>query len=178
MDNKISFGLLIGFCLLWTPATQSQAPAARDAAEAVDVAALQAEVERLRSIMPGQWFAMTQVAYNFNNLWFAAQGENWDMAQFFFNETGYRLRWALRITSTRKISSGELALTPILEALEANEFAALRQAVAARDGQRFESAYRAMLDGCNGCHAASERPFLRLQIPVAPAEPMLDFDTD
>ena len=177
MDNKTSLGLLIGLCLLGTPAAQSQAPAP-GAGGAVDVAALQAEVERLRSIMPGQWFAMTQIGYNFSNLWFAAHEENWPLSQFYFNETKVRLRWALRITSTRKISSGEIALTPILEALEANQLAALEQSLAARDVQRFESAYRAMLDGCNGCHAASEKPYLRLQIPRAPAEPLIDFDAD
>ena len=38
------------------------------------------------------------VAYNFNNLWFAAHAENWPLAQFYANETRVRLRWALRIT--------------------------------------------------------------------------------
>jgi len=153
-------------------------PAGSASGEAVDVAALQAEVERLRSIMPGQAFAMTQVAYNFNNLWFAAKAENWSLAQFYFNETRVRLRWAMRITPTRKISSGEITLAPILEALETSQLAALEKSVGGHDVQQFEAAYRATLEGCHGCHAASEKPYLRLQIPVAPAESLIKFDPE
>ena len=118
---------------------------------------------------------MTQVAYNFNNLWFAMHAENWPLAQFYANETRVRLRWAMRITPTRKIASGDIALLPILDALEANELAAVQQAVAAKDVGAFENAYRATLEACSSCHAASEKPYLHLQIPTAPAEALIDF---
>ena len=59
-------------------AAQQATPAASD-----DPAALRAEIERLKSIVPGQATAMTQVAYNFNNLWFAAHAENWPLAEFY-----------------------------------------------------------------------------------------------
>ena len=108
-------------------ATQ-QAPAAND-----DPAALRAEIERLKTIVPGQAFAMTQVAYNFNNLWFAAHAENWPLAQFYVNETRTRLRWALRITPVRKISTGDLQLQPLLDALEKDPFAKVGEAVAAKN---------------------------------------------
>ena len=70
-------------------ASQAQAPAA--AAESNDPTALRAEIERLKSIMPGQSLAMTQVAYNFNNLWFAARAGNWPLAQFYFGDAKGRL---------------------------------------------------------------------------------------
>jgi hypothetical protein len=57
--------------------------------------------------MPGQSLAMTQVAYNINNLWFAAHAGNWPLAQFYFGDARGRLRWALRITPVRKISTGD-----------------------------------------------------------------------
>jgi hypothetical protein len=84
----------------------------------------------------------------------------------------------MRITPTRKISSGEVALAPILEALDMNQLAALEKSVGGHDVQQFESAYRATLDGCHGCHAASEKPYLQLRIPVAPAEPLIEFDAN
>lgn len=177
MGKRVFFGLLAsGVCCFVTAQSQPPAQAGSNAAgQTVDLVALQAEVERLRSIMPGQAVAMTQVAYNFNNLWFAAHADNWPLAQFYFNETRVRLRWAMRITPTRKIAAGEIALAPILEALEATELAALEQAVAGKDVQRFEASYRRMMDGCYACHAASEKPYLRLQIPTAPAEAMIQF---
>lgn len=140
-----------------------------------DLGALRAEVERLKSIAPGQSLAMTQVAYNFNNLWFAAHAGNWPLAQFYFGDARGRLRWALRITPVRKVASGDLELQPFLDSLEKTQLTALGEAIAAKDVPRFEAAYRATLEGCYACHSASEKPYLRLQVPTTPAEPMIDF---
>ncbi len=141
-----------------------------------DPAALRAEIERLKSIVPGQAFAMTQVAYNFNNLWFAAHAENWPLAQFYLSETRVRLRWALRITPVRKITTGDLTLQPFLDVLEKDQLATVGEALTAKSVAQLESAYRATLDGCHGCHTASEKPYLELQVPTAPAEQLIRFD--
>jgi hypothetical protein len=154
--------------------SQAQAPPAA-AADNNDPAALRTEIERLKSIMPGQSLAMTQVAYNFNNLWFAAHAGNWPLAQFYFGDAKGRLRWALRITPVRKISTGNLELEPYLASLEKTQLAKLGETIAAKDVKQFEAAYRATLDGCHACHTASEKPYLELQVPTAPAEPMIHF---
>ena len=151
-------------------ATAQQATAASD-----DPAALRAEIERLKSIVPGQATAMTQVAYNFNNLWFAAHAENWPLAQFYAGETRVRLRWALRITPVRKISTGDLELQPFLDALEKDPLAKVGEAITAKNVAQLETAYRATLDSCHACHTASEKPYFELQVPTAPAEPLIRF---
>ncbi len=162
----------LGLCLGLAASSRAQAP---DGVSGNDMASLQAEVERLRSLIPGQSVAMTQVAYNFNNLWFAAHAGNWPLAQFYFGDTRGRLRWALRITPKRKISTGEIELEPILDGLEKNQLAKLGATIAGKDIKQFETAYRSTLEGCHGCHAASEKPYLVLQVPSAPAEPMIQF---
>jgi hypothetical protein len=174
-SKSISLVLVVLSSLACLTTGQSQQAPAGTAGSG-DMAALQAEVERLRSIMPGQAFAMTQVAYNYSNLWFAAHAENWQLAQFYLNETRVRLRWAMRITPTRKISSGDIQLGPLLESLETTTFASLEQSVASKDIPRFESSYSAVLNSCYGCHTASEKPYLRLHIPTDPAEPLIDFE--
>lgn len=152
------------------------AEAATTASEPPTLENLQAEVERLRSIMPGQAFAMTQIAYNFSNLWFAAQAENWPLAQFYLNETRVRLRWAIRIQPARRLANGgQLELEPIVAALENDQMATIASAITAGDRSRFTPAYEGMMQGCQACHVASEKPYLKLQIPTAPAEPLLDF---
>jgi hypothetical protein len=143
-----------------------------------EIAALQAEVERLRSIVPGQAVAMTQVAYNFSNLWFAVQEKNWALAQFYLNETRVRLRWAVRITPARKIGAGELSLQPILDELEQRHLARLREIVDAQTADGFAVAYDEVLDACYGCHVASEKPYLRLTRPARPAETLIAFGDD
>jgi hypothetical protein len=160
-------------CVAFGGAAAQQGAAPAPASD--DVAALRAEIERLKSIVPGQAFAMTQVAYNFNNLWFAAHAENWPLAQFYFNETRVRLRGALRITPVRKISTGDLELQPFLDSLERDSLAKLGEAVAAKNVAQLEGVYRTTLEGCHACHAASEKAYLELQVPTAPAEPMIQF---
>jgi hypothetical protein len=142
---------------------------------ASDDAALRADVAHLKDIAPGQSLAMTQVAYNFNNLWFAAHAGNWPLAQFYYGDARGRLRWALRMTPVRKTSTGDLPLQPFLDALEKGPYAELGDALAAKDIKKIEAAYRAALASCYACHVASEKPYLRLQVPKAPAEPMIDF---
>ena len=169
MHRKTFVSLLMSIAFAGAAAAQ-QAPAADDPA------ALRAEIERLKSIVPGQATAMTQVAYNFSNLWFAARAENWPLAQFYANETRVRLRWALRITPVRKISTGDLELQPFLDTLEKDPLAKVGEAVAAKNVQQFEAAYRATLDACHACHTASEKGYLALQVPTAPAEPLIRVD--
>jgi hypothetical protein len=41
-------------------------------------------------------------AYHFANLWFAGQKANWPLAEFYWSETRYHLRWAMRIVPVRK----------------------------------------------------------------------------
>jgi len=169
--------IMLALGTLFIATAQERVPAPANGANApVDVAALQAEVERLRSIMPGQATAMTQIAYNFANLWFAAHAQNWPLAQFYANETRVRLRWAVRIQPMRKLSSGELPLQPILDGIEKGQLTAVDQAVAAKDVKKLETAYHSMMDACYACHTASEKPYLKLHVPKAPAEPMIDFD--
>jgi hypothetical protein len=118
---------------------------------------------------------MMQVAYNFNMLWFAGRAKNWPLAQFYYGDARGRLRLALRIQPVRRISSGDLALQPLLDGLEKGAWAQLGEALAAKNVRQFESAYRATLVSCEGCHAAAEKPYLRLRVPRVPAEPMVDF---
>lgn len=159
----------LGACFALSAHAQTPAP------ESTDPAALRADVAHLKDISPGQSLAMTQVAYNFSNLWFAAQAGNWPLAQFYYGDARGRLRWALRITPVRKISTGDLVLQPLLDALEKGPYARLGEVIAAKDSKQFEAAYRATLEACQSCHVASEKPYLRLQVPKVPAEPMIDF---
>lgn len=133
-------------------------------------------LERLEGIASDQAHAMTSVAYHFNNLWFAAAAQNWPLADFYWKETRSHLRWAVRIIPVRKDSVGrDIQLQQILDSLEQTPMAALRAAIDRQDGQAFETAYRATLEGCYACHKASEKPYLRLKVPDRPAEPLMEF---
>ena len=174
MTKAILTGALLIGGAMGVQAAEGQAAAAP--APAPTLESLQADVARLQSIVPGQAFAMTQVAYNFNNLWFAVKAANWPLAQFYASETKVRLRWAVRVQPVRKLSTGNTELAPIATALETNQLAAIEKSIADKDNTGFVAAYTAMMHGCQGCHEAMEKPFLKLQIPTMPAEGMIKFE--
>lgn len=138
---------------------------------------LEEDVETLKQKAPDQAHAMVSVAYHFNNLWFAAEAENWPLAQFYWNEVRSHLRWAVRIIPVRKDNSGqEVKLENILEGFENAPLKQLQQAIEAQDREAFGKAYRFALEGCYACHKASDKPYLRPRIPETPDEATINFD--
>jgi hypothetical protein len=130
-------------------------------------------VERL----PDQAHVMTDVAYHFANLWFAADKQNWPLADYYLRQTRAHLKWAVQIHQVRKLSDGtSVDLKAILAAVDKSSLAEVGKAIADKDAVKFKAAYRQTLGGCYTCHAASERPYLRLQIPTAPSASNINFD--
>jgi hypothetical protein len=142
-----------------------------------DLASLQAEIERLKQVVPDQAHAMHDVDYHFTNLWFAANQSNWPLAQFYFNETRSHLRWAVRIIPVRKDNAGqEVKLQDILQSVENGPLIQLEDSIKVKDREKFVTAYEFTLTSCYGCHKASDKPYLRPRIPEHPASTMMNFD--
>jgi len=144
-----------------------------------ELAALKAEVERLKGLVPDQSHAMKDVGYHFANLWFAAEKKNWPLADFYASETRAHLRWAVRIIPVRKDAQGrEIRLLEILEPIEKTSMKEVLDAVQAKDAARFARAYQGMMTSCYSCHLAAGKPYLRLKIPKEPEAPIIDFEPE
>ena len=142
-----------------------------------DLTALQAEVERLKQVVPDQAHAMQDVDYHFTNLWFAGNQGNWDLAQFYLGESRSHLRWAVRIIPVRKDNAGkEIKLQDILQAVENSPLKQLEDAIKAKDREKFSAAYEFTLTGCYSCHKTADKPYLRPRIPNHPSSSMMNFD--
>jgi hypothetical protein len=142
-----------------------------------DLATLAAEIETIKGKLPDQAHAMQDVGYHFSNLWFAGQKEHWDLANFYWLEVRSHLRWAVRIIPVRKDNAGqEVNLPAILQAFENTPLKQLEEAIKAKDKARFDKEYRFTMETCYACHKASDKPFIRLQIPTQPETPIINFD--
>lgn len=160
---------------LCTAITVGSAYAQGKNASQSDVAALKAEIEALKRLVPSQSHAMADVDYHFSSLWFAAQSANWPLANFYLNETKSHLNWAVRIRPMRKLSGGEmLDLRSLLENVENSSLAQLKTAIDKKDPKAFDAAYRQTMTECYACHKLAEKPFLRPHIPEAPGSRMID----
>ena len=141
------------------------------------VARLEAEVRALRDSAPQQSYVMLGVADQFANLWYATEQGNWPLAEFFLEETGEGIEWAVKIEPIHRDPQGrDIDLAAIFQSLQAGIVPELKASIAARDRARFGAAYRNMLQGCYGCHTAIGKAFLRPKIPSEPATRIINFD--
>jgi glucose/arabinose dehydrogenase len=126
--------------------------------------------------LPDQAHAMMDVGYHFANLWFAAEKQNWPLANYYVEETRSHLRWAVRIQPVRKTKAGiEVDLNGILEAVDNTLLARIDKAIENKDAASFKTAYQQTIEGCYACHSACEKPFLRVQVPDAPSATIINF---
>jgi len=175
-------GALIGAgaCEYRHRAEVGAAPARADEAGTKnDLDTLRADVARLKANAPSQSHTMSDVGYHWTNLWFAGEKKNWPLAQFYFDETRQHILWTIRLRPVRKGPDGQdVNLVPIFEGIDTSAFKAMADAIQQKDGSAFATAYRTTLEACYGCHKASGKPFLRPIMPTAPAQTIVNFDSN
>jgi len=168
-------GMIVLGGTLWL--STRPAATAKDGGKAATVDDLTAEIEALKKLLPDQSHAMADVGYHFTNLWFAGDAANWPLAEFYFNETRSHLQWAVRIKPVRQDNAKrDVELVKILQAVENTPLKQLGEAIAAKNKKEFVAGYKATLEACYSCHKASEKPYLRPQIPKRPEAQIINPD--
>jgi hypothetical protein len=121
------------------------------------------QLKTLAELQPGLGTVMMEYSARYTNAYYAAKGGNWDLA-------GYMLKEALEIQevgeATRPARAGALKAfeTAYLEPLDA--------AIKAKDFNTFDTAFKAGMKGCNGCHASQGFPYIEYTLPDAPPAPL------
>jgi hypothetical protein len=146
-------------------------------AQGVDLQAIQADVERLKSLLPNQSHIMMDVGYHWTNLWFAAQQKNWPLARFLYSEAKQHVAWTVLLRPVRKLpDGGEVNIKGIWDGIEPSSFAAVDIAIEQEDLDEFQKEYRLALESCYSCHKAAGLPHLRPAIPTVPSATIINFD--
>jgi hypothetical protein len=141
------------------------------------VAAAPMDKQAFEDRLPDQSHEMQDAAYHFENLWFAGTKQNWPLASYYLRKTRSYLALAVQIKPVRKTSTGtEVDLKGILDAVDHGMLAQADKAIEHKDLAGFKTAYRQAVEGCNACHSACERSYIRLQVPDAPASSLINFD--
>ncbi len=140
------------------------------------VAAVPLDTQTLTDRLPDQSHAMQDAGYHFENLWFAGDKQNWPLASYYLRKTRSYLELAVRIKPVRKTQAGDVNLKGILDAVNNGLLAQVDQAITNKDVANFRTAYRQTIEGCNACHTACERSYIRLQVPSAPSTTIIHFD--
>lgn len=109
---------------------------------------------------------MNEYANRFVDVYFAAEGDNWAFAQYQLRE----LHALQEMGATIQPSSAKL-----LRKFGDTYLAPLKEMVMAKEWSKFDDFYREAVKGCNQCHVATKRGFIRFQVPARPVEDYIDF---
>ena len=157
-------------------AQEGRAGAAAAPPKPMTPAEMQAEIERLKTLVPSYSHPMQDVAINWASLWFAAQRKNWPLARYFYNEARSHIAWTVRINPNDKVNGEIVDLKSIYDAIDTSSLMMVREAIEKQSSTQFVSAYKTMLESCYSCHKAAGKPMIRPQIPTAPVLTMVNTD--
>ena len=123
------------------------------------------------SYVPGLGEFMTATQLRHAKLWFAGKNLNWGLAAYEVDEIKEGLEDASKLHATFEgIPVADMIKTIIEPRIEK-----LGKAIEAKSSAQFIAAFDDLTDGCNSCHAAANKPFIRIQRPTAPPLSNQDF---
>ncbi|MFZ5467287.1 MAG: hypothetical protein ACOZAI_08515 [Pseudomonadota bacterium] len=128
--------------------------------------ALERRVSTLESIQPGLGVVMHEMGYRFANIYWAANGGNWDLAQ-------YQLKELREAQDVGKVTRPQRA--PMLAAYDESHLVPLSEAIGKKDITQFNRRFTTAMQGCNACHTALGFGYIRYRVPQEPREELLDF---
>jgi hypothetical protein len=176
----LALGIVIGLVLsnLMHFLNQPTNVMAQEAAKnpAADLTEMQADIAHLKEVVPSQSHTMTDVGYQFANLWFAGKRQNWPLAEFFLNESRQHIVWTIRIRPVRKDPAGNpVDIKAIFDTISNGPLKDLAQSIQNKNEAQFSNSYKQMLTACYSCHLASGKPFLRPVVPQSPPQTIISF---
>ena len=135
------------------------------------------DVARLKEITPPSSHPMVDVAMFAANIWFAGEKGNWRLSSYYLGEIRNRIRWEVRLNPGPMGADGKpVPMADIFDGIDHGSLTRLKAAIDSRDAKQFGVEYRQLLEDCYSCHKTANKAFLRPQIPVSGAQPIINLD--
>jgi hypothetical protein len=110
--------------------------------------------------------AMAEVAYRYTEMYFGALDGNWDYAAHMAQTLGGAINIGLeRRPQHRKNAEALFLKGPYPQVLEA---------IKAKDLERFKQRFETLRAACTACHAAEAHPFIKIGVPTARRNPVVN----
>jgi hypothetical protein len=121
------------------------------------------KLKTLADLQPGLGTVMIEYGNRYTNAYYAAKGGNWELA-------AYQVKEAREIQEVGETTRP--ARAQALKAFEKNYLDPLDETIKAKDFKKFDKAFRDGIQGCNTCHTGQGFPFIKYELPKAPASPL------
>ena len=109
----------------------------------------------------GEIMALQQMRHS--KLWFAGRARNWELAAYELDELKEGFEDVGKYFPTHE----DMALTPMVDAIIANEIPALDKAIEAKSGGKFSATFDRLTTACNSCHTATHHGFIAIRRPTS-----------
>lgn len=150
--------------LLLVPVIAAQA--GEEAEKNIREGTLESRVDALASIQPGLGVVMHEMGYRFADVYWAAKGGNWGLAQYQLKELGEAQEVA-EVTRPHRAD--------MLKAFESSYLVPLGKSIVAKDMESFSKTFMATEQACNACHTALGYAYIQVHVAEVPAPGILDF---
>jgi hypothetical protein len=122
------------------------------------------QLKTLAAIQPGLGTVMIEYANRYSDIYYAAKGGNWPLAAYQLKE----MREIQEVgETTRPGRAGPL------KAFEQSFLDPLQKTIEAKDFEKFETSFKAGVQGCDGCQAALGFPYIKYELPGSPPSPLV-----
>jgi hypothetical protein len=127
---------------------------------------IQKQIDEVKAALPKFAIPMREVGDRFQNMYFAAKGENWGLAAYMSKYMNGAMNPA-KVTKPNEYQAWK--------GFYENTFAPVNKAIEAKDFKAFESAYNSAITACNGCHTGMSYGFIKVVKMGAPADSGIDY---
>lgn len=114
------------------------------------------KLNTLAAIQPGLGSIMMEYATRYSIMYYAAKSGNWPLA-------AYQLKEAIEIQEVGEPTRPQKG--DALKAFERSFLDPIERTIEEKDFEKFDTAFKAGIQGCNGCHAALGFPYIKYQLP-------------
>ena len=119
----------------------------------------QEKFETIADQFAGFSAAMMEVVYRYNELYFAGQDENWEMATYHTEKIGDAIERGFE----RRPARGESTMA---QSFMDSVLPEMHEAIESRELERFEVSFENLRNNCNACHQVEEMGHLEVRTPV------------
>ena len=123
------------------------------------------KLKTLADLQPGLGTVMIEYSGRYTNMYYAAKGGNWGLADYMLKE----MREIQEVGETTRPGRASS-----LKAFEQAYLDPLEKTIKAKDFKALRTAFNRGVEGCNGCHASNGFPFIKYQLPKAAPSPLSD----